>query len=164
MQKPDWIVEAERCIGLKEVPGPKHESKILNMWQAIKMGGIKDDETPWCAAFVGACLEAVGIRSSRSGWAKSYLKWGVPLTRPAYGCIAVLSRSGGGGHVFFVTGIDHDLRLIGIGGNQGNQVSIAAFEHDRVLGLRWPAGIQVPSEILWPQPDIAAQPSSTNEA
>lgn len=71
-----WLDEARKYLGLKEMKGPKHAQAILDMWKAIKRGGIKDDETPWCAAFVGACLERVGILSTRFESAKSYLSWG----------------------------------------------------------------------------------------
>lgn len=54
MAEPKWLVEARRYIGEREIKGPKHNPKILQMWKDIKRGGIKDDETPWCAAFVGA--------------------------------------------------------------------------------------------------------------
>lgn len=71
-----WVAEARRYIGLTEIEGPQHNSEIVAMWKAIKRGGIKDDETPWCAAFVGACLERVGIASTRFEGARSYASWG----------------------------------------------------------------------------------------
>ncbi len=40
-----WIEEARTFLGLKEIKGPKHAQAILDMWKAIKRGGIKDDET-----------------------------------------------------------------------------------------------------------------------
>lgn len=142
--KPAWLTEAEKYIGLKETPGLAHESKILNMWQAIKMGGIKDDETPWCAAFVGAMLEASGIQSTRSGWAKSYLKWGAWLPRPSLGCIVIFDRAGGGGHVGFAVGYDGSSRIMVLGGNQGNEVNIKPFDSSRILGYRWPKELDFP--------------------
>ncbi len=147
MNEPAWLTEARKHIGTKEIPGAKHEPKILAWWKAIKRGGIKTDEVPWCAAFVGGCLEHVGIISSRFESARSYLTWGVPLKAPVLGCIAVLSRAGGG-HVFFVTADDGNGRLMGVGGNQNDQVSLAAFSKDRVLGYRWPKAVPVPTEPL----------------
>ena len=73
MSEQAWITEAKRHIGTREIPGAKHEPKILAWWKAIKRGGIKTDEVPWCAAFVGGCLEAVGIVSSRYESARSYM-------------------------------------------------------------------------------------------
>ena len=100
-----WIKEARRFIGEREIKGPEHNPLIVQWWKDIKRGGIKDDETPWCAAFTGAMLEHVGIRSSRFESAKSYLEWGTGLKEPAYGCVVVFTRTGGG-HVGFVIGRD----------------------------------------------------------
>ena len=47
---------------------------------------MADDESPWCAAFVGAVLAECGLAGTGSLTARSYLKWGVP------GDIAVLWR------------------------------------------------------------------------
>lgn len=159
--KPAWIKEAVKHIGTREIPGAKHEPKILAWWKAIKRGGIKSDEVPWCAAFVGGCLEAVGIRSSRYESAKSYMAWGVTLSRPVYGCIAVFSRKGGG-HVGFVVGSDGAGRLLILGGNQSNAVTIAPIEGSRAIGYRWPEGEPITDHSL---PVIASgESSSTNEA
>ncbi len=61
-----WIVEARKHIGTREIPGAKHEPKIIQWFKAIKAEWFTADSVPWCAAFVGGCLEQVGIRSSRS--------------------------------------------------------------------------------------------------
>jgi uncharacterized protein (TIGR02594 family) len=160
-QELPWIAEARKNIGVKEIAGVKNESKILSWWRLIKRGGIKDDETPWCAAFVGGILETVGITSSRFESAKSYLTWGITLTSPIYGCIVVFTREGGG-HVGFVVGKDESGRILVLGGNQGNEVSIRPFETTRVSGYRWPTTIMVNAQ---PLPLIASNAaSSSNEA
>jgi uncharacterized protein (TIGR02594 family) len=140
--KPTWIIEAEALIGTKEIKGAKHNPLIVAMWKWIKRGGIKDDETPWCAAFVGSCLEKAGIQSSRFESARSYLKFGMRLDYPRYGCIAVFERNGGG-HVGFVVGKDDEGRLMILGGNQGDKVGIAPFEATRLLGYRWPEQVSI---------------------
>lgn len=140
MNEPAWLMEARRHIGEREIKGPQNNPWIVGLWKAIKRGGIKDDETPWCAAFVGGMLEAVGIRSSRFESAKSYLDWGTPLSAPAVGCVVVFTREGGG-HVGFVTGEDTRGNLLVLGGNQGDTVSIRAFPRSRVSGYRWPAAV-----------------------
>ena len=139
---PQWLAIARPLVGLHEVKGAKHSPEILGMWRAIKRSGIQSDEVPWCAAFVGACLERAGIRSSRFESAKSYLTWGVRLDGPAHGCIVVFSREGGG-HVGFVVGQDAAGRLLVLGGNQGDQVSVKAFPTDRVTGYRWPVDVPI---------------------
>lgn len=135
-----WIAVARSLIGLKEIKGPQHAPEILQMWKDIKRSGIKDDETPWCAAFVGAMLERVGIKSSRFEGARSYEQWGDKLNEPVYGCVAVLTRTGGG-HVAFVVGEHSNGDLLLLGGNQGDSVSIARYPRSRVSAYRWPTGV-----------------------
>ena len=99
-----------------------------------------------CGTFVAHCLHAAD-RSIPKHWyrAKDYLNYGTFLKKPAYGCIAVKSRVGGG-HVFFVIGELEDGSLVGLGGNQNNKVSIARFSRDSIVGYVWPSwGNGVPS-------------------
>lgn len=161
MNTPHWIVEAKRHVGLTEMKGQDNRPEILQMWKDIKRGGIQADSVPWCAAFVGACLERVGIKSTRFEGALSYLTWGVDLTAPIYGCIVVFARTGGG-HVGFVVGEDEKGRLMVLGGNQGDAVTIAPFDANRVAGYRWPDDVSMHNE---PLPFLStAAASSTNEA
>lgn len=156
-----WIVEARKHIGTREIPGAKHEPKIIQWFKAIKASWFDADEIPWCSAYVGGCLEVSGVRSSRSAAAKSYLSWGMPLSVPVYGCIVVFSREGGG-HVGFVVGKDSKDRLMVLGGNQHDMVSISPFDRQRAVGYRWPAAVPID---LTPLPLILSnEQSSTNEA
>ena len=50
--------------------------------------------------------------------AKEYAFAGKRLTKPAYGCLVVFTRQGGG-HVGFVVGKDKAGNLLVLGGNQG---------------------------------------------
>lgn len=142
-----WVAEARKLIGLAEVRGAQHSPEILQMWRDIRRGGIRDDETPWCAAFVGSMLERAGIRSSRFESARSYLDWGQHLALPVPGCIVVFTRQGGG-HVGFAVGRDQSGNLLILGGNQADAVNIRAFPVSRVTGYRWPSGVSVPAESL----------------
>lgn len=159
--KPKWLLEAEKHIGQKEVKGPSHNPFIVQLWKLIKRGGIKDDETPWCASFLGGCLETVGIPSTRFESAKSYEKYGTALPSPAVGAIATFSRDGGG-HVAFVVGQDKNGNILCLGGNQGDKVCIAAFVSSRVTSYRWPPGQPLPLTNLLPILDGASL--SRNEA
>ena len=142
-----WILEGRKFIGLREIPGSKHEPEIIQMWRDIKRSGIKDDETPWCAAYVGSMFERVGIHSTRFEGASSYLKWGEKLDQPIYGCVVVFTRAGGG-HVGFVVGKTESGNLLVLGGNQNDAVNIKAFSTERVTGYRWPEGYLKPSFVL----------------
>ncbi len=155
-----WLAEARKHIGLQEIKGGKHHPEIVQFWKDIKRGGIKDDETPWCAAFVGAMLERVGVKSTRFESAKSYLDWGQVLTQPVVGCIVIFTREGGG-HVGFVLGQDAKGNLLVLGGNQGDEVNIRSFPVSRVTGYRWPIDRPIPKE---PLPTLSAAQLSKTEA
>lgn len=160
MLEPKWMPIARGLIGVREIKGPEHAPEILQMWRDIKRGGIRNDETPWCAAFVGAVLERAGIVSSRFESAASYLTWGVQLAAPALGCVVVFTREGGG-HVGFVVGQDQKGSLLVLGGNQSDAVNIRAFSRTRVSGYRWPSGQAMPLLTL---PVLASVELSRSEA
>ncbi|EDV5649303.1 TIGR02594 family protein [Salmonella enterica] len=160
MIEPKWLVEARRYIGEREIKGARHNPLIVQMWRDIKRGGIKDDETPWCAAFTGAVLERVGIKSTRFESAGSYLGWGSQLLQPALGCVAVFTRDGGG-HVGFVVGETDGGDLLVLGGNQSDAVNIRSFPRSRVSGYRWPVGVpDLPQDL----PVLADSGKSVSES
>lgn len=139
MSEPSWLTQARSYIGMAEVHGAQHNPRILRLWTAIR-APFTDDETPWCAAFVGGCLEAAGVKSSRSAAARSYLKWGSKLTRPVQGCVVVFERGPVNGHVAFLVGF-YGANPVCLGGNQGDAVNVKTFDAARVLGYRWPADV-----------------------
>jgi uncharacterized protein (TIGR02594 family) len=143
---PPWLALARQQIGLAEIAGAKHESRIVRFFADIG-SKFRDDETPWCAAFVGAMLERAGVTSTRKEAARSYLNWGAKLAFPVLGCVVVFERppSTWSGHVGFVVGVDAFDNLMTLGGNQGNVVSIAPFKRARVLGYRWPPATTYPN-------------------
>lgn len=158
---PAWLSKARTYLGQKEIKGAKHNPMILRMWTLIR-APFTDDETPWCAGFVGGVLEEVGIKSSRSAAARSYLKWGVKISKPEIGAIVVFERGPVNGHVGFIVGKDAKGNLLVLGGNQGDMVKISPFATGRVLGYRWPAGVPLPGTgipVL-----ISGEALSTNEA
>jgi uncharacterized protein (TIGR02594 family) len=140
MTDPVWLTIARKYTGQKEVAGAKHNPLILRWWTAIR-APFTDDETPWCAAFVGGVLEEAGIRSTRSARARSYEKWGVPLRSPALGAICVFSRPGSktAGHVGFYVGEDKNHYFI-LGGNQGDNVNVVKIAKSRFVTARFPPG------------------------
>lgn len=143
-----WIAEARKHIGLKEIPGAKH-NPVIQAWLK-EMGSFtgaakswySDDETPWCGLFVGYCLGKAG-RAVIKDWyrAKAWAAAGLTkLPAPAYGSIGFKSRQGGG-HVFFVVGKDAKGRILGLGGNQGNTISIVPFNPADIDGYFWPSNL-----------------------
>lgn len=152
MSEPKWLALAREEIGLKEVTGGKHNPNIVRMFEEIGQPQFKDDETAWCAAFVGAMLERAGIRSSRSAAARSYMNWGRPIDKPVPGCIVVFWRGkkdGWQGHVGFYVGETAKMIKV-LSGNQSNAVNVSNYSKDQLLGYRMP----VVSEVIPPRPPI----------
>lgn len=147
--EPAWMRRARQDIGVREISGYRHNAKILGYWEAIK-ASFRDDETPWCAGFVGAMLEYCGIKSSRSAAARSY-SWGGfrKLKKPIPGAIVVFwrkSMSSGLGHVGFLDSVDRYGNPNVLGGNQGDEVNIKPFSKSRLVGYYWPNSVPVPGE------------------
>ncbi|HML43449.1 MAG TPA: TIGR02594 family protein [Hyphomicrobium zavarzinii] len=140
MEEARWLEEAWREFGQSERAGTKENARILAFFRDAGHPDIARDEIAWCAAFCGACLERVGIRSTRSLLARSYLKWGAALEKPRTGAIAVFSRGSNAseGHVGFWLGETEDAVVL-LGGNQGNAVSVTRYPKSRLLAVRWPA-------------------------
>jgi uncharacterized protein (TIGR02594 family) len=139
MNQLSWMAHAWAELGVAEVPGSGTNPRVAAYFREVGSPAIRDDSVPWCAAFVGACLERAGIRSTRSLAARSYLGWGKPAEVPSPGVICVLARGSdpAAGHVGFLIGAT-ERRVILLGGNQGDAVTVAAFDRARVLGYRLP--------------------------
>jgi len=129
---------ASEYLGLKEYPGAKHNKKIVQMFADSGHSWVQDDETPWCAAFVGSVLNQIGVQGSGKLNARSYLDWGEETDEPEKGDIVVYwrgSKDSWKGHVGFFAGWDGD-NILTLGGNQGNRVSIKPYHKNRLLGFR----------------------------
>ncbi len=162
MNEQKWVVLARKYLGTSEVHG-SGTSPLIRTWLTGLKAWWSDDETPWCGTFVAAVLKESGLALPKRWYrALGWLDWGVPLLHPVPGCIVVYSRKGGG-HVGFVLGRDSQGRVITLGGNQGDRVSIAPFDPARVAGYRWPSAVPLPTTAL---PLLASngEPTSNNEA
>jgi uncharacterized protein (TIGR02594 family) len=148
---PKWYQIAMAELGQQEIPGAEHNPRIVEYHQATGLRA-QDDETPWCGAFVAWCLGAAGIRYKKASAAsaRSWLNWGRELKRPTIGCVVVFwrgRRDGWQGHVGFYAGRDAQGRILVLGGNQGNAVSVRPYSADQLLGYRWPEGLPLPPDI-----------------
>jgi len=149
MDQPVWMAEAWQQLGKREVAGRRHNHAILDFFRDAGRGDITRDEVPWCAAFVGACLERTGSDGTGSLMARSYLNWGEVLAYPRLGAVVVLKRGTDPhkGHVGFWVGETEDAHLL-LGGNQSDAVTVASYSKERLLGFRWPReGAQRPGEM-----------------
>jgi len=165
MSEPAWIAIARTYLGLTETPG-RETTPAIRRW-LIELGAWwSDDETPWCGVFVAHCLHEAGISPLPKAYfrALAWQDWGLIQRAPVLGSVIVYNGGPsrpGAGHVGFAVGIDPRGRYLTLGGNQGNRVSIAPFEPDRVVAFRYPTS-PVPLLATLPLIDHSAA-SSTSE-
>lgn len=116
-----------------------------------------------CGVYAAQVLSTCGLGLPKDWYrAKAYLELPVKLDRPAYGCIVIFEREGGG-HVGFVVGRDQHDNLMVLGGNQGDMVCIRPFKRERASGYRWPSSYPAASRFILPLLDSDGKVSS-NEA
>lgn len=142
MGEPGYMVAARSLIGLKEIVGSKDEPKVVQFFAEAGHSWVKDDETPWCAAFANAMLARGGLKGTGSLAARSFLGWGVKADKPAVGDIAVFPRGNNTtqGHVGFVAKVNTVAGTVDIlGGNQANSVNIQTRRISEALSFRRPA-------------------------
>lgn len=137
-RSPSWFITASKFIGVKEVPGPRHNSVITGWLESLR-AWWRDDETPWCGVFVAYCIKEAGLPYPKLYMrAKAWSDYG-SLLRPdrlAPGAILVFDRAKGG-HVGFYVGEDAGHYFV-LGGNQSNEVNIMKLGKTRLVASRWP--------------------------
>ena len=141
--EPPWLSVARKQVGFVEKPGNQGIEKYCGL---AKCGHAGD---PWCAIFVNAMLETVGLPGTMSAMARSFenSKYFKRLKAPAMGCIVTIwrgSKSSGSGHVFFYLG-ENDNGFVALGGNQKNQVCVQYEPKNRLTGYWWPTSLPDPA-------------------
>lgn len=161
---PGWLALAADMLGVKEGLGAANNAQVVKLFADAGFPGIKTDSTAWCAAYVNAMLERAGHRGSRSLAARSFENWGVGLNEPTMGCIATKKRAGSSwqGHTGFVVGANKDQVFL-LGGNQSDQVSVAAFKRSEIVAFRWPCDMPIPTSSKLPT-TVAGARSGVSEA
>lgn len=138
MKEPKYLSYARSFIGQAEYKSTNKAPFILRALTKLNATWLYGQ--PWCGAFVADCLAEYKYPIAKHWYrAKDWLNYGIEIDKPCLGCIVIFNRTGGG-HVGFVVGYDYAGRLLVLGGNQNNKVSIAPFADDRVLGYRLPTG------------------------
>lgn len=136
----DVYETAEKELGTWEW-SDGHNPVVVGYFAEVGHDWVKDDETAWCAAFVGAMLKRAGYEHTGKLNARSYLGWGdeVSIDDACLGDVVVFSRgdpNGWQGHVAFFHGFTADGNILVLGGNQRNQVNIMSYRKSRLLGFR----------------------------
>jgi len=141
---PKWFELAVAEIGTKEAPGYANNPIVQQYYKDAGSGQLPDS-VPWCAAFVGAMLKRAGVAPSGFLAARSYLKWGVPIKTPVKGAIVVFSRgTSWQGHVAFFDSYVRTGTIKVVGGNQSDAVNYGNYSLAKLLGYRWPLGVNFP--------------------
>jgi uncharacterized protein (TIGR02594 family) len=134
---PPWLVKARTYVGFHE----QGDNNGLGEFISGAHCGAEGD--PWCAIFANFCLETSGVPGTRSALARSFETNPnfVKLDTHVVGCITTMWRGSPGsgtGHVTICTG-EQNGKIMGLGGNQNDQVCIEPFPEDaHITGYWWP--------------------------
>lgn len=134
-----WAIDK---IGEREIPGSEHNPFVVWCFKTVGSTTITDDETPWCAAFLGAALKDTGYHYLHNTFlARSYLKYGTKIYEPEIGAIIITKRgtSTWQGHVAFISDVTEE-HISFVGGNQNNAVNEQTISRrdSSILGFRRP--------------------------
>ena len=154
---PRMVQIALDMLGTLERPGEPNNS-IIVQW-ADEVAGTcgraydrwaadfyNKDSIPWCGLFcaVVATRAAQGrpdrFPPNKYLSALAWTNWGETVSESdiQVGDVVMLIRDGGG-HVFIALGVSEDgHRVMGVGGNQSDAVTIAEFASERVYAVRRP--------------------------
>ncbi len=170
MKEPKWLTIARGDVGIKEVPGPGNNPKLMAAFARVAavsgkwiLNVMTGDAIAHCGAVMADWFIRAGIKDLPKNplSALAWLAFGLPMSGPAPGCVGILTRPGfGTGHVFLYTG-ENATHVRGISGNVGDKICEAWFDKKRIKGWRCPS-----SSPMTPAPVILVGmgPVSKNEA
>jgi uncharacterized protein (TIGR02594 family) len=138
---PAWLARALREVGVRE---GKDDARILQYRTATKLrpwAGTSGPGSPWCADFVGWCLEQEDVASTRSAAAASYAAYGRE-SGLLPGAIVLFGKrdpdAAGTGHVGFVVAEPVGGMVEVVSGNQADAVTRKLYPTSKVAACRWP--------------------------
>ncbi len=150
--RPLWLTYGLTQIGTREFPGSRDNRTILD-WARDEGGNIASsythDSIPWCALWANHILTKNGIKGTETLWALDFAgRWpSIQLGGPAVGAFAPMLRNGGG-HITVVVGRDQHGNIMGLGGNQHDEVNVTPFAMSRLnKGFWWPALSVPPARV-----------------
>jgi uncharacterized protein (TIGR02594 family) len=122
--------------GTTEIPGAANNAKIVEFFHATGHRNINDDETHWCSAFMMYCAKMNGLAYPKNALARSWMKVGKKVDQPQVGDLVVFGwKESYHGHVIIYLGEVNGM-VIGIGGNQDDEVNVSSFSKECILGYR----------------------------
>lgn len=140
------FLETLELFGLKEVTGDKDNPTILEFYKSLGHGWVSHDEVAWCAALIGSKLQKYDYQipplKNRLA-ARAYLSVNQQVDEPVVGWDYVVferGNNGFSGHVAWFLGFEGDNVKV-LGGNQSNQINIALYPRNKVLGYVRPINI-----------------------
>ena len=140
---------------MKELNG-SNKHPTIDSW-AKDLGASWVIGQPWCGTYVAHCLKSAGVKYPKNWYrALAYAsEGGVKLKKPAYGCVAVKTRNGGG-HVCFVVGRDQKTnKLVCLGGNQSNMVCFALYAESDFDAFMWYGKTNTPAQNRYDLPILS---------
>lgn len=137
---------AQRFIGQREIAG-RFDNPFIMMALKLDDPWPEHDEVPWCGSFMEVIAWMLRLPRTKTKLARNWLKVGIPveLTQLQVGFdVVILSRPPNpeAGHVGLYAGEVRDslsgvtAGVLLLSGNQNNEVCIAQYEWDRILGAR----------------------------
>ena len=140
---------ASAFIGERERIGAE-DNPWIRWCHSKTSGGESPDEIAWCSSAVNGCCHILNLPRSKSKAARSWLAVGrrVPTQEARQGYDVVVLKRGpdpqpgadvmaAQGHVgLFSRWLDGGARVEILGGNQGNAMSRARFNADRILAVQ----------------------------
>lgn len=146
--EPLWLSVARAFEGLTEIPGPQSNPVILRWARDIGVPAyFNDDDIAWCAVYANRLAMALQFPLSGTGYqllrARSFVTWGQPLPAPALGAWMVFNRPEGA-HVGLYLGERPDAYRVH-GGNTSNAVGATWIAKSRLIAVRWPTGVPLPT-------------------
>lgn len=145
-QLPAHTLWALSMIGVYEAAGDADNPQIREFHAATK-GGEAPDSVPWCSSFQNWCFLKRGVVGTRTKRARDWVERVPPGFRAFHthgslagvevGDVVVLRRGDNPsqGHVTQFLGFAAHKGFMGLGGNQGNEVSVERYLVSRVVGF-----------------------------
>lgn len=125
-------------FGNASIDGGANNANVLKYFSEIGHSWVKDDDTPWCAAFLSWVLLKAYGESPKTLLARKFLAVGEPTTTPEIGDIVVLWRikkDSPYGHCgLFIKETANGIFILG--GNEDGMVKIKEYPKYQLLGYR----------------------------